>query len=809
MSFPPSGRFPRKPIPRNRPSLFPNLLVVLLPLLLSFQGDVRGFAQEAPTALAKPVLLFASTPDPESAAELLNPEQIRQARGEGVAALDIMESTDPYQQSEWRFRFKEGFLKDWDRLVLAIDHADEGAGVIRPLLPRDNHPSGEWSEPTRRVSFTRLNTHQLRRALFEFEVPALEWVAPGLTHLRISGLQGLVSIWAYPQLPEAEWKEAEDSVPIQVEPLVRLERPMEITCTVGIEDIGNPPSLANSLANVREYVPLARLLGFTSVECFVRWDMLEPREREFDFSHYDQIVEAIRARGLRWFPNLVITSGYSLPSWYYESAENTGLVCLEHGQANDVPSIWNTANRRHVSRVLEAFGKRYEGKGILEAVRLGPSGNFGEAQFPAGAGSVLGYQGRKMHAHIGWWAGDPLARESFGRFLARRYGSIERLGEAWGEPFASFEEIAPRLPETYRTKRARLDMTAWYTDSMSEWCAFWAEEARKALPNTRIYQSSGGWGFRESGTDFSSQAESMKKVSGGIRLTNETDSFEQNIYATRLAATAARLYDIALGSEPAGYHSARGTVARFYNAITANVDNLYTRHGVLFSDPLSIRNWLRDYPLLDLRADPLVEVAIYYPETSNQLDDSGFRHLYAWGFNARAAEIRRRVDIDFLDERLIRAGFLDRYKVLVFCWGNILEADVLETLNRWIHAGGTVICPSYPRGAYETVDGEATFFRSWARGDTGSGAFYRFKGDMEPISLYGDFVKQVLLDDPRLSRWTQTALRIGHPERVHLSVLENGRLVMLNYRDQEAQIEFPWNESETLPAYSIQMKQLR
>ena len=38
--------------------------------------------------------------------------------------------------------------------------------------------------------------------------------------------------------------------------------------------------------------------------------------------------------------------------------------------------------------------------------------------------------------------------------------------------------------------------------------------------------------------------------------------------------------------------------------------------------------------------------------------------------------VRRRVDNDFLDERLIRQGYLERYKVLVFCWGNVIEPDV-------------------------------------------------------------------------------------------------------------------------------------
>jgi len=602
------------------------------------------------------------------------------------------------------------------------------------------------------------------------------------------------------QVSPERWKELQDLVPVTVTPMVRLQRPMRINCTVGIEDTGNPP-LTQSLDNLREYAPLAKALGFTSVECFVRWDVIEPQRDQFDFSRYDRIVEALKRYDLKWFPNLVITSAFALPPWYFESGDYAPFRCLEHDTINQSPAIWNPVNREHVARVLRAFGAHYGPMGVLEAVRLGPSGNFGEAQYPAGAGSALGYHGEKMHAHIGWWAGGEEAKRDFQQFLSRAYGNVGALNAAWYEHFASFDAVAPRLPETYRTRQARLDMTKWYTASMAEWCDFWAKTARQAMPDIMIYQSAGGWGYRESGTDFSAIAESMKTVAGGIRLTNETDSFEQNFYATRLAASAARLYGISLGYEPAGFHSERGVVGRFFSTLTTNGDNLYTRHGVLFTNARAVERWLRDYPLLDLRATPHIDVAIYYPETMSQLDDGAFRYLYGWGFNPRAAEMRRRVDADFLDERLIRAGFLDRYKVLAFCWGNVLEKDVQQAIDKWIRAGGVAVYPA--RNNQETVEGDGAVFQAWERGDTGKGKFHRFTGDMEPISLYGDFFENALRQTPGLHRWTTAALETQRPERVFISVLENGTFVALNYNDKPARIELPGQFVTTLAPFSV------
>lgn len=748
--------------------------------------------------------LFGADGKP-SAAKLLNTNDVHAQRFGATDALYIIPDTDPYQKVTWNFQFQTVSYPDSEKLFLEVEFFDDNAGVIQPTLLSDDAFKGTYAVPLRAVSFTRLNQQRVRTALFEFANPRLP---AGISHphLKIAGLQGLIAIRAYSTVDEARWTALAADVPLLVEPMLRLTRPMQINCTVGIPDTGDPPSLVTALDNIREYAPLARLMGFTSTECFVRWNLIEPSPGQFDFTHYDTIVNALTARGLKWFPNLVVTSAFALPTWYLESKENVGFKCLEHGDENAVPSIWNAGNLRHVQRVLKAFGEHYEPMGVLEAVRLGPSGNFGEAQYPAGAGGDLGARGQKMHAHIGWWAGDDLARADFQRWLKARYTSIEALNTAWAEDFTSFDAIAPQLPVTYRMRQSRLDMTAWYTDSMTQWCDRWDHAARAALPATPIYQSSGGWGFREAGTDFTGQAESMKAIgNGGIRLTNETDSFEQNFYATRLAATAARLYGIDLGYEPAGYHSARGVAGRFFSTLTTNGDNIYTRHNVLFEPPYAVDQWQRDFHLLDERADPIIDVAVYYPETMNQLDDSTFRHLYAWGFNNRAAEVRRRVDNDFLDERLIRQGYLDRYKVLVFCWGNIIEPDVQQKIDEWIRNGGVAIYPTYPRVAQETISGDQSAFRAWEQGDTGQGSFHRFQGDMEPIALYGDFIENILRGLDNLHPLTKQAMVVERPDRVFVSALETGKLVILNYREDAAHVKLEGRLDEDMAPYSIRV----
>lgn len=686
--------------------------------------------------------------------------------------------------------------------MLEVAYFDRGAGVIRPSVLADDTGHGSYRGPSRQASYTRLNTERERRAYFEFAAPMFTLGDTRHPHLRITGLQYLKSLRLHTAFTEEQWKATEASVPADVTPLVSLRRPMDLVTTAGIGVRGDASSLSSDLSNIREFAPLAKVLGFSAIEVYVRWNLLEPvKEGEFDFSYYDAIVAEITRHGLKWFPLLIVGSAYALPDWFIDGPESVGFVCLEHGMPNLIQSIWNPAHRRHVERVLKAFGEHYDGTGTLRGVRLGPSGNYGESQYPAGGNWPA--RGRSMHIHIGHWGGDDFARADFQETMRRKYGTIAALNAAWDAEYSEFGVIRPVLPITIVSKRQRIDQAQWYTDSMSDWCAWWARTARDAMPNTKLYQSAGGWGFHEAGTDYSAQTKAMASLGGGIRLTNETDSYEQNFYATALAATAARLYGADLGFEPASSHTGRGVAARIFHTASRNGDHLFTYQGNVFNDGFAIDQWLRLLPVLDMRQDPVIDVAVYYPETMNQLDDAAFRHLYAWGFNPRAREVRRVVDVDYLDERLIREGFLERYKVLVFVWGDTIEADVQRIIDAWLQTGGVIIYPSFPRGDQTTVEGDATVFRNWSRGLTGAGAFYRHPGDMEPPSLYGDFVKKTLLGLSTLHPYTQEALRAERSDHVFFTVQEDGHLLILNYGDSPAVVRFDSGTEHIVGPYDI------
>lgn len=725
---------------------------------------------------------------------VLNHQQVEMQKVEGQRLGKLEISQDPYKENAWEISAEALQPFAGAKATIEVEFLDAGAGVIAPQV----HTSAATLSPSRQCNYTRCNTGTQRRAAFEFAMPA-ELSSP---RLSITGLQYPLRIRLLPAQGEDYWQELARARPTVVRPLVQLQRPMRLVTTAGIDVTGGMDTLDESLEQIAELAPLAKALGMTSIEGYVTWKRLEPeREGDFDFRFYDAIVNRLADYGLQFFPLLIVGSAYALPDWFIASEENKGFVCLEHGLENPVQSIWCPTHRRHVERVLKAFGDHYGPTGRLEAVRLGPSGNYGESQYPAGGN--WGARGKAMHIHIGWWAGDAFARAEFQRWLREKYGSIAALNTAWDSGYGAFEEVQPQLPETMLSPRQRLDFTQWYTDSMSDWCAWWGRVTRAALPGTPIYQSAGGWGFREAGTEYSVQARGMAPIGAGIRLTNETDSYEQNVYATRLAATAAKAYGIPLGYEPASSHTARGVAGRIFNTLATNGDHLFTYHSNLMNSQLAIEKWVQYIPLFDLRREPLVEVAVYYPETASQLDDAAFRHLYAWGFNPRAAAVRRVVDADYLDDQLIRDGLLDRYKVLVCVWGDMVEKEVQETIDAWLRMGGTLIYHNYPRGPMKSPEGDTTFFTKWQSGDCGAGKFLRFKGDMEPPEIFSGFLREALPQVEGLSATTRECIQAEHPSQVYLSAQEGGRTLALNYNPEAVTVRLAGGTRMKVPAYGI------
>lgn len=687
----------------------------------------------------------------------------------------IPPTNDYYRRAAYRIRI--------DRKVegpawLVLEYYDRGLALIcvQPAPPQ-RMQSG----------VARLDSGKIRHAVFQYTQAEL---AGGIV---VEGLDLLGSITLESEAPPVE------PLP-EVQPRVQFHVPGErVTTSTFASD--SLEDLSEAAAAHRNALPLMKALGFNGVETYVRWGWVEHKEGQWDWSYYDAILAEVERAGMQWFPMLLAGSGYALPAWLHDDPNrNIGFVCLEHGITHDTQTIFFPGQAVYAQEFIARFGQRYGGRKSLLGIRLGPSGDYGEAQYPARG---PGYKFRRSHTHQGYWAGDRWAQADFRQAMERSYGNIGALNKAWESSFHSFDEVKPFLPPTARTFRQRLDFDNWYMGAMSEWCEKWGVWARKALPDASIHQSSGGWGFVEAGTDYSYQARSMARLGGGIRLTNESDNFPDNFTITRMASSAARFYGAKLGYEPGGFGSARGVMARLYNALTTGAVHLFYYGSNFTHNDQAITMWRRYGSLLDQRAKPVIDVAAFYPDTGLKLDDDVLRFRFASAYFQKGRALRSRLDYDYASEQMILDGALERYKVLVFLWGTVVERNVLEKIDAWVRAGGTVIYCIQPRGGLTSVEGDASVFQRWQQGDTGKGKMIVYGGDSVPGGPYARFVAEQLQKMPSLRAPVAAALRINKPAHVYWSVLENGKLALLNFSDDRAVVTLAGGRVIRMEPYAI------
>ena len=718
---------------------------------------------------------------------------------------------DYYQRNGIYFRVDDSFPSDVENAFLIIEHMDKDISLIQVRFDADRSdnknslgdPAYTTVESTC-VGFTCLGTGTPRRAIFQLDKPAFRHQQQFGADIKIEGTSSLTGIALKTTLDRNEWEKVRKEIPMDLKPLVKLNKPIQLVTTTGIlsssiEEVGP------MVDRMQEYCPVAQTLGFTAFESYVHWGAIEYERGRFDWSYYDAMVDKAEQYQLKWFPLIIVGSAYTLPEWYHDSVENVGFVCQEHHIRNNIQSIFCNNQIPYVKNFLNEFGAHYKNRDELLGIRLGPSGNFGESQYPAGGN--WGYKGQREHIHIGWWAGDDYAVLRFREYLAKKYSYIDALNRAWNEQLSSFDQVQTFIPQFAENNRKRKDYVDWYILAMTDWCEKWGLWARKSMPETPIYQSAGGGGFVESGTDFTDQAKSMSKIDGGVRCSNETDSYIQNFYATRMISSAARFYGVDFGSEPAGAGSPRGLVARIYNVLINNGDHLFYYHRNLLSNDQGVAKWLENAPVLDQRDDPVIDVAALYPDTKSKLDDGVFRNLYAFTFNRRVADLRNHLDFDFCSERMILDGALKQYKVLLFMWSDVVEADAIETIDKWVREGGTIIYPYWIRSRMplHSLEGDYSVFKRWIKGDTGKGKVIFHTQTREPMHRYSNFIKAELLKMDDLDPMTVKMLKMQKPTNVYVSALKNGKMAVLNYDDEKQTITVPGQAPVKIEPYSIKM----
>jgi hypothetical protein len=457
-----------------------------------------------------------------------------------------------------------------------------------------------------------------------------------------------------------------------------VSRPMEVTvCTISHTD-----------KDAEERLELFKQMGVTSIQTYIFWNKVEKEPGKLDWSEYDADASLFKKHGIKWVPFIIAGPWYVTPYFIRRDPQIVMLRCLEHGRDSAIPSIWCGRLRDYVRGYLQKFAEHYLPMEVLESINLGISGDYGEAIY-----SVLGNWPGEYHSHGGYWCGDPLAAADFRRAMRELYKEdLQALNSAWKSGYSSFEEITPFLPQRAASERAWQELLRWYRDSMTTFADFWMSAAREFFPSTEIYLCTGGDMSPEHGSDFSAQAKIAAKYGGGIRVTNESSSFPHNVRLTRLVGSACRFYGAYFGHEPASAVTPVGMLGRLFNAVSSGARQLFLYHtpeliGLQEGKPMIGEGGRHHatYRELQKTTTPVIDVGLFFPTPTSR---EAVRERETFG--DLAADIRRFVDYDFLDDRLVQEGALERKTVLVLAGAGILESRTLAAIQAWIENGGVL-----------------------------------------------------------------------------------------------------------------------
>ena len=161
------------------------------------------------------------------------------------------------------------------------------------------------------------------------------------------------------------------------------------------------------------------------------------------------------------------------------------------------------------------------------------------------------------------------------------------------------------------------------------------------------------------------------------------------------------------------------------------------------------------------------------------------------------------MDFDYASEQMIQDSALERYKVLVFLWGPVTEKSVLDRIDAWVQAGGTVIVPVQPRGFPSTVENDQSVALAWRQRKTSKGQAIFWEGDAIPTEPYAQFIREQLLNLAGIRPRIKAALRMSKPSGVFWSVLDTGKLALLNHRAVPASVCLSSGKTIVIEPYGI------
>ncbi|MEI6877046.1 MAG: alpha-amylase family protein, partial [Spirochaetota bacterium] len=218
-------------------------------------------------------------------------------------------------------------------------------------------------------------------------------------------------------------------------------------------------------------------LGFNTVKLWAVWNWVEPRRGEHDFADLDELVALARGRGLTVVINTIPEGA---PPWSLEGNRDalyttkSGERVVYGGPANLPSAGWpglcpdKAGAADLMLGFIEAVAAHYADEAAVTAIDVWNEPHL-EPMFDYRS-DMLCYCEHSA--------------AEFRLWLARKYGSIGALNEAWFRRLSSWEEVDP--PPRFGTWADMMDWRLFWMDNLGRWLRQRVGAARRGAPGKLI-----------------------------------------------------------------------------------------------------------------------------------------------------------------------------------------------------------------------------------------------------------------------------------------------------------------------------------
>lgn len=417
-----------------------------------------------------------------------------------------------------------------------------------------------------------------------------------------------------------------------------------------------------------------KALGYYSIEDYIFSQTNYQKPGEWFWGYDKQIAYnqnkagfAFAAYPWAWIP----------ADWYREQNHPPMSRCIEHNQDSFALSLWNP-------QLLKLNEEMYTGLKAnlgdwINVVYPGIYGDFGEANFMAGLNPWI--KPKPEHQHIGFWAGDDLARSDFKDKMLQKYETIEVINSTWKTDYESKNEITYPKLDGNDSRRYALDFINWYYDSMTDYTVKVCTIAKNNFPSSPIAPKLGSvdenpmWG-----QDNSAIPRELAKIGVGVCSTHGSGS---DLTLSRISS-ACKFYGNRFETETTNGTSRQEAVKKLFIDASSGCAGIFEYPNSM----LEIADIFSKYRR-NLRGEhSITETALFFPTSWHRYN---LRQANPPILAEAADEIRDILDYDVVDENMVLDGALEKYRVLAMFDGDFMESSVYVKLYDWVERGGTLL----------------------------------------------------------------------------------------------------------------------